>query len=84
MTDEVQTLDMTGVMKLLDDARGIAEEMHGQKVNIEGLNNKGVMSSKAHINKQLLYGAHLADLARAEMLNQYHTFKGENPPQIIP
>lgn len=74
-----ETLDMSAVLKLLDDARGIAEEMHGQKVNIEGA-NKEVMTRKSRINKQLLYGSHLTDLARAEFMNQYHRFKGEDPP----
>lgn len=78
---EAERIDMSTVFRLLDDVRGIAEEMDGAKVDIQ-INNKSVMASKSRINKQLLYAAHLTDLARLEIMNQYHSFKGEDPPTI--
>lgn len=80
--EDTPTLDMTEVIKLLDDARGIAEELHGQRINVEGVNNKEVMRAKSRASNQLLYGAHLIDVARVAFTNQYHIFKGQNVPNI--
>ena len=76
-------LDMTETLKLIDELRDIVVDMDGQKINVEGSNNKELTRQKAIVSKNLLYAAHVADLARASVMTQYHVFKGEDPPRIL-
>ncbi len=78
---EAERLDMTTLLALLDEVRTLAEQLDGAKVDIQ-INNKRVMATKSQTNKTLLYTAHLADLVKCEVMNQYYVFKGENPPTI--
>ena len=78
------TLKMKNTLTLLDDARAMIEALDGAPMNIDGDNNKERMRRNSQRSRDLLFAAHLADLARADILNQYHRFKGENPPAIVP
>lgn len=40
-------------------------------------------AEKARISGELLYAAHCADLVRAEVLSQYHVFKGREDVPLI-
>jgi hypothetical protein len=80
-------MDMSRAMKLLDEARELCASVDGsRRVNPTDEPNSKIRASKnAEISRTLLYGAHVADLARAEILNSYHSFKGEeNVPTINP
>lgn len=69
-------------LKILEDAHALAEELNGlDERNIES-NNKTTTATKARVSNELLFLAHLCDNARVEVLNQYHAFKGKNPPQV--
>lgn len=76
-------LDMRQTLALLEEVRELVERLDNSPLNIEGSNNKEVMRRKAQASRQLLYAAHVADLTRAEILSQYHKFKGETPPLIV-
>lgn len=77
-------LNMKNAITLLDDARAMLFELDGAPLNVDGDNNKNRMRKNAERSRDLLFAAHLCDLARAEVTNQYHLFKGENPPSIVP
>ena len=79
MTNRV---DMRATLELLDEVTDYIQKLDGVTVNIETTKSKELNKAKSDISKQLLYAAHLADLARAAVLNEYHKFKGENPPSI--
>lgn len=71
-----QQLSMTEALAILDGLRDHLVALDGQDVNAEVPNHKTLMSAKARINSELVYAAHLAHLVEAEVLNQYHRFKG--------
>jgi hypothetical protein len=79
-----ETLNLKHTLILLDDARAMLEDLDGAPLNVDGDNNKDRMRANSKRSKDLLFAAHLADLVRADIMNQYHRFKGENPPRIIP
>ena len=76
------SLNMTCALTLLDQIGELVTGLNGAPLNIDGDNNKDRMRANAKRSKDLLYAAHLADLARAEILSQYHRFKGQSPPPI--
>lgn len=82
MSDDA--LDMKHTLVLLEDVRAMLDDLDGASLNVEGDNNKARMRERSERSKQLLYAAHLADLVRADIMNQYHRFKGGNPPHILP
>lgn len=73
---------MAQAIELLEEAKAIAEQLDGVPPNQDALNSKERMRVNAERSRLLLYAAHVADLARAEILNQYHGWKGETPPTI--
>lgn len=75
-------LDMTVVTQMLREVDDLTDALHGAPLNIDADNNKDRMRLNAQRSRDLLYAAHLADLIRAEILNQYHRFKGQNPPSL--
>lgn len=77
------TLDLSTTLKLMDEARELVAELDGQPLNVDADNNKDRMRRNAERSRDLLYAAHVVDLARADVLNQYHRFKGAEPPQIV-
>lgn len=77
----IETLDMRELLALLDELRQEVLNLDGSRVNIE-VRSKAVNAEKAEINRKLLYLAHLFDVAKIEVMNHYHRFKGENPPFI--
>ena len=82
MTDH-QTVSMTGALRLLDNLRRHLLALDGADLNAEVPNHKALMAAKAATNADLVYSAHLAHLIEAEVLNQYHRFKGvTNVPSI--
>lgn len=74
-----ERLDTTETVQILDELRELLVDLNGSRPNIEP-NNKAVNQAKARINKRLLYGAHLADVVRVDIMSLYHLFKGEDPP----
>jgi hypothetical protein len=77
-------LNMKHTLALLDEVREILEDLDGEEYNWENASAKRAMKDKASVNRSLLYASHIADLARADIMSQYHRFKGEaNPPQIV-
>jgi hypothetical protein len=79
-TDE--RLSMQAALRLLDEVRELVVDLDDAPINVEGDNNKNRMRTNAQRSKDLLYAAHLADVLRLEILNQYHRFKGQNPPLL--
>lgn len=75
-------VDMTRAIELLGEATAIAEQLDGIAKDEQTPNNKERMNSNAQRSRLLMYGAHVADLARAEILNQFYVFRGEDPPKI--
>lgn len=72
-------VDLSRAMKLLSDTGDLCDSIDGERrVNpsMES-NSKKRAAANADISRTLLYAAHMADLARIEILNQYHMFKGE-------
>lgn len=68
-------------LKILEDAHALAEKLNGlDEANIEHDRQRSAV--KAQISNQLLYLAHLCDVARVEAMNQYHVFKGKQPPSV--
>ena len=81
MNDTIETLDMHDLLVMLDKLRAKVVELDGRRLNIE-VRSKQVNAEKAEINRKLLYLAHLADVAKVDIMSHYHRFKGENPPWI--
>lgn len=77
------TLDLTTTLKLMDEARDLVSLLDGQPLNVDGDSNKQRMHRNAERSRDLLYAAHVVDLARADIISQYHRFKGAEPPEII-
>lgn len=75
-------LDMTEVRKLLNLIEDIADDLHGRDDTDPVERTKFKSKERAETSRKLVYGAHLCDLAAAEMRNQFHRFKGEKPPSI--
>ncbi len=46
-------------------------------------NRKKPQSDKGRISADLLYAVHCADLVRAEILSQYHVFKGRTDVPML-
>lgn len=80
MTDD--RLDMTDTLALLDEVRALVHSLDGALVNVE-VKSKSLNAAKAEISKKLLYASHVADMARVDIMSQYHRFKGEAPPIIV-
>ena len=69
------------VMRLLDECYELAEQLNNlDEENIESW-NKARSKAKAEVSQNLLYLAHLCDVARMEALNEYHKFKGRPVPE---
>ena len=82
-SDPTPALNMDNALNLLTEVQGIVARLNGEPaINAEADNNKARMRASAQRSRDLLYAAHLADLCRAEILNEYHRFKGMNPPTV--
>lgn len=77
-----EKLDMSVVSKLLREVDDLVDALHGAPMNVDIDNNKERMRANAQRSRDLLYAAHLADLIRAEIISQYHRFKGQEPPTL--
>lgn len=80
--DRSGSVDMTAVQTILKEISAMVTDLDGATFNVEGDNNKERMRASAERSRDLLYAAHLADMCRAELLSQYHRFKGKNPPLV--
>jgi hypothetical protein len=72
------------VMTLLDQVEDKLKGLNGLTEKNVSTNDKDKASRKAEISRRLLFAAHLAKTAELEIMNQYHIFKGEDPPKITP
>lgn len=75
-------VDMTQALAMLADLRLLLVEVDSTPAHYESGNNKEKMRRSADASRQLLYAGHMADLVRAEILNQYHRWRGQTPPEI--
>ncbi len=76
-------IDLSSAIVILEEALQLCKDADGRETDYQG-NNKDRMRYSADTTRSLLYAAHVADLARAEIINTYHRFKGEDPPAINP
>ena len=82
MVAMIERVKMTTTLELLDEVTDYVQKLDGTTVDSDNIRSKDLNKTKADISRQLLYAAHLMDLARAAVLNEYYKFKGENPPEI--
>lgn len=81
MSEDTQTeSDVLGwdeAIDLCDEVRKhlVHLKTEGVRVNIE-TNTKRVNSSKAEINRELLFVGHLVNKLHVTVMDRYHTFKG--------
>lgn len=80
----MSAVDMTDALELLDRCRAIVASLDGISPDEQTPNNKERMRLNAERSRNLLFAAHLADVARVEITNQYHRFKGESAPSVSP
>jgi hypothetical protein len=77
-------IDTSKVLILLDQIEDHLSDLDGLNVRDMVSNNKQLNQRMAAVSRQLLMAAHLCDTAKLEVMNQYHRFKGEEPPMIVP
>jgi hypothetical protein len=80
-------LTFTRAKRLVEEAEHLLAAHEGAGANRElDPRSKGrqrsARESSAQVNKDVLYAAHLLDAARLEVLNQYHQFRGQEPPTV--
>lgn len=74
----------------IDHALVLMDQIEDRLQGLQGLSEADMLntadksSRKAEVARRLLYAAHLAHMVEADIISQYHAFRGENVPLIIP
>lgn len=74
---------MRAARSLVDKLSAEVDALHNRERNEES-NNKEKMRANANTSRDLLFAAHLAEVLKVEILNEYHAFKGQDAPRITP
>lgn len=76
-------VDLGVARALLNDIADVLDGVEGQHRDVEG-NNKKRAGHSAAISREILLAAHLAKTLELAITSEWHRFKGQSVPSIVP